>query len=143
MIVGTGAAAQSSAQVRAFGYQRPDIHATTRPHWAGGHLYIRGHNFGAHDSKITVYIDHEECKYATLVKKHEEIRCRAKPGPADGKEYTVKVRVLFSFSEWKFGNNEYFRFVLMVKAPIRKVIRIITCKYERKANPFLLRERII
>ena len=73
-------------------YKRPDIHSVSEVHWTGGHIHIKGRNFGTISHHVSVYIGDEECKHAKIIKHHEKIRCTAPVGdPA--KKYDVKVRV--------------------------------------------------
>jgi hypothetical protein len=84
---------QRSRVAREFSYRRPDIVSTTRPHWRGGYVYIRGYNFGKSDQQLSVYIGDQECRKAKLTQAHRVIRCYAPAGAADGKFHDLKVRV--------------------------------------------------
>jgi hypothetical protein len=80
---------------REFSYRRPDIVSTTRPHWRGGHVYIRGYNFGKSDSKAVERSTSATRSAATRSSRRRTacMRCYAPPGAADGKFHHLTVRV--------------------------------------------------
>jgi len=86
-------AGQRSRAAGEFSYRRPDIVSTTRPHGRGGHIYIRGYNFGTSSKDVSVYIGDQECRNPVVTQPHRVIRCYAPSGAADGKFHDLKVRV--------------------------------------------------
>jgi hypothetical protein len=76
----------------AFGYCAPSIEASTRPHWQGGRVYLRGANFGADAALIDVFVDAERCDDVQLDEPHSLLWCRAPPGE-DASEHDVVVQV--------------------------------------------------
>ena len=73
-------------------YCAPSVSDSTRPHWQGGRVYLRGDNFGVDASRIRVFIDQEECEQVHIDTAHELVWCIAPPGE-DESEHDVVVQV--------------------------------------------------
>jgi hypothetical protein len=93
LVIVVEVAKQRSRPAREFSYRRPDIVSTTRPHWRGGHVYIRGYNFGTDSKAVNVYIGDKECRDPKITQAHRVLRCYAPPNAADGKFHHLTVRV--------------------------------------------------
>eukprot|EP00741_Cyanophora_paradoxa_P000228 tig00000402_g221.t1 len=75
----------------AFAYDAPVVHSTSFAPPVGGHITIRGENFGAVGTPVDVTVGGKKCTDATVTVPHREIACHLEAGKGANIDVDVQV----------------------------------------------------